>query len=250
MKETTAARWGLSGSTLKLLGCLFMLLDHIGHHLFPTVSWLRIVGRLAMPIFAYFIAEGCRYTRNKAKHFLLIFLSGMIFYVGAGWIGGEWYYNIFLTFSVSIVYIYLWQYLLCCITSREEGQGRRAALYLPLFLVALAAAYVLFFYMPLEYGFYTMLLPVVLSMTHLRPYVKAERLCRLDHPYVRLLLTGILLVLVSFSLDNPIQYFCLLALPLLFLYNGKPGVRRLEYVFYVFYPAHVGLILLVKLLFF
>ena len=60
-----------SSSTLKLLACLFMLIDHAGLLLFPRYKIFRIIGRLAFPIFAYLIAEGCRYTRNKLKHFLL-----------------------------------------------------------------------------------------------------------------------------------------------------------------------------------
>ena len=31
-----------------------------------------------MPIFAFMIAEGCKYTKNKLKHFLMIFILGVI----------------------------------------------------------------------------------------------------------------------------------------------------------------------------
>ena len=44
------------------------------------------------------------------------------------------------------------------------------------------------------------------------------------------------------------QPFSLLALPLLALYNGKRGKWRLKYFFYVFYPAHLGLIYLIGVL--
>ena len=39
-----------------------------------------------------------------------------------------------------------------------------------------------------------------------------------------------------------IQLFALLTIPLLWLYNGKPGSRRLKYFFYIFYPVHLLLI--------
>ena len=64
----------LTGNALKLLAALFMTIDHIGVVLFPRVLILRIIGRLALPIFAYMIAEGCKYTRNKKKYFGMIFI--------------------------------------------------------------------------------------------------------------------------------------------------------------------------------
>ena len=57
----------LTGNALKILAALFMTIDHIGVMLFPRVLVLRIIGRLALPIFAFMIAEGCKYTRNKKK---------------------------------------------------------------------------------------------------------------------------------------------------------------------------------------
>ena len=61
----------LSGSTIKIIACILMAIDHIGYHLYPEITILRIIGRLSMPLFAFFIAEGCYYTKNKLKHFLL-----------------------------------------------------------------------------------------------------------------------------------------------------------------------------------
>ncbi len=46
----------LSGNALKIIACVSMLVDHIGMILFPDVVALRIVGRLAMPLFALFYA--------------------------------------------------------------------------------------------------------------------------------------------------------------------------------------------------
>ena len=55
-----------------------MAFDHIGVALFPKVAILRYIGRLAFPIFAFMIAEGAKYTRNKVKYFLMIFIIGVI----------------------------------------------------------------------------------------------------------------------------------------------------------------------------
>ncbi|MBQ8005101.1 MAG: hypothetical protein IJ303_02170, partial [Clostridia bacterium] len=55
-----------------------MLADHIGMIFFPNIQIFRIIGRLAFPIFAFMIAEGCRYTKNKARYFFTVFVLGII----------------------------------------------------------------------------------------------------------------------------------------------------------------------------
>ena len=49
----------MNGNVIKAVACLSMLLDHIGYLLFPQAEWLRWCGRLALPLFAYLVAEGC-----------------------------------------------------------------------------------------------------------------------------------------------------------------------------------------------
>ena len=104
-------RWVfLSAFELKILACLFMLIDHVGVVLLVQYEWMRIVGRLSYPLFAFFIAEGCRYTKNKRRRFLSVFVLGVIceivFVVSQGMYIG----TILLTFSISILLIYLLQY--------------------------------------------------------------------------------------------------------------------------------------------
>ena len=47
--------WELTQNELKLIAAAAMLLDHIGAQLLPGVLWLRIVGRLAFPVFSFCI---------------------------------------------------------------------------------------------------------------------------------------------------------------------------------------------------
>ena len=68
----------LSGNTLKILACIAMVIDHVGVLFFPSNMLYRKIGRLALPLFAFLLAEGCKYTRNKKKHFfLLAFFAGV-----------------------------------------------------------------------------------------------------------------------------------------------------------------------------
>ena len=66
----------LNGNAIKLFACLCMLLDHIG--VLWEIDAIRFIGRLAMPLFAFFVAEGCKHTKDKTKHFALIFSLGVL----------------------------------------------------------------------------------------------------------------------------------------------------------------------------
>ena len=47
----------LTKNQLKILAMVCMTIDHIGAMLFPQAVWLRVIGRLAFPLFSYCIAE-------------------------------------------------------------------------------------------------------------------------------------------------------------------------------------------------
>ncbi|MBO5782826.1 MAG: conjugal transfer protein TraX, partial [Clostridia bacterium] len=51
----------LSGNSIKILAALAMVIDHVGLLFFPFDPVFRMIGRLAFPLFAYMIAEGCKY---------------------------------------------------------------------------------------------------------------------------------------------------------------------------------------------
>ena len=238
-----------SGSTLKIIACVLMLIDHVGEHLFHGVPIFKIIGRLALPIFAFFIAEGCRYTKNKLKYFLLIFGSGILFLVGTYAFSGRWFFNVFLNFSVAIPYVYLMQ---CFrgIVLRSKRKALSASLLSLAYLSSLFPAYVLFRVLPIEYGFFTFLIPVSISLFDLDRHVSSPFVKYADNIFTRVLVTGVCLLLLSLTSVSRIQIFSLLALPLLLLYNGKVGTKKLKYFFYIFYPAHVAVIYAVKILFF
>ena len=65
-------------SLIRLLACLFMLIDHAGKMLFPRVPEMRLIGRLAFPLFAYGIAVGAVYTRDPLKYLKRIVLLALI----------------------------------------------------------------------------------------------------------------------------------------------------------------------------
>ena len=55
-----------------------MTIDHIGVILYPEFIFLRIIGRLAFPIFGYLIAIGLRSTKKPKKYFITLLIFGLI----------------------------------------------------------------------------------------------------------------------------------------------------------------------------
>ena len=65
---------GLNGNQLKIIAMIAMTIDHLVDVIFPNypTDWwiigLHIIGRMAAPIFWFFIAEGYFYTRDWKKY--------------------------------------------------------------------------------------------------------------------------------------------------------------------------------------
>ncbi len=235
-------RFGIfSGSTLKIIACIFMLIDHIGLTFFSDLEIFRLLGRIAFPIFAFFIAEGSRYSRHKARRFLSIFAIGILFFVFYFIYDNALYGNIFLTFSVSILLdslLKLFKKML--FTNGKTLQGILCAV---LFALALMLTYSLYQLIAFEYRFFGMLLPVLINITDFKDIKVGESIKRFDSHSVRILLLIIGSVLMSIDGNlGVIQYYCLLAVPFLALYNGQVGCKKLKYAFYIFYPAHLVVI--------
>ncbi|NLX83906.1 MAG: hypothetical protein GXZ04_08885 [Clostridiales bacterium] len=65
-------------SFLKLVAILTMLVDHTGVVFFPGVLWLRIIGRIAFPLFCWGIVLGVERTKNWRLYGLRLFLMAIV----------------------------------------------------------------------------------------------------------------------------------------------------------------------------
>lgn len=226
----------LSGNALKILAAIFMTLDHVGLMFFPYETAFRIVGRLAMPIFAFMISEGARYTKNRLKYLGLIaalaFVCQAVYFFAMGSLN----MSILVTFTLSIIMIYALDGV-----KREMARDKISPLGLTvsalLFLGSVAFSYVFCTLFDVDYGFFGALLPLFASLTDMRR-CKGLLPNALDSRYIRILLLGIGLLLLSISIGG-IQFYSLLALPILCLYSGERGRLKMKYFFYLFYPLHL-----------
>lgn len=234
--------WGLSASTLKIIACILMVIDHIGVILLPEVEILRVIGRLSYPIFAYFIAEGCRYTRNKTKRFLLVFGLAMICEIATLVVMGEPEGGILVNFCFAILLIYEVQAIKCAMAQKQPG---KAFGLFALFLLSMAVVYgFVEFVLYVDYGFWGVLIPVWASIPDYKEGKTPAIFEKISNRWVKFAFFsgGLLLLCSSRGLFENIQSFSLLALPLIALYNGRPGRKGYKYGFYIFYPAHLVLL--------
>ena len=233
---------GLSASTLKIIGCIFMVIDHIGVILLPHLLILRIIGRLSYPFFAYFIAEGCRYTRNKCKRFLLVLglavLCEGVYFILMGEPDG----GILVNFCLSILLVYQVQAFKKALAHKEVI---KAGLLLLLFCASVAGVYVFVEnVLYVDYGFWGVLIPVWAALPDYKEGEAPACFKALSNRPVKLLFftVGLLCLCISRGLLENIQSYSLLSLPILALYNGRPGRKSFKYGFYLFYPAHLAVL--------
>ena len=245
----------LNGATLKLIACVLMLIDHFGFIYLNSATDVyyvfRGLGRIAFPIFAFFIAEGCKYTKNKFRHFAFLFSAGVICEVFIVLFTHQFIGNIFLTFSISIALIYLVEKVKNSIFERQTFDAILGLIAFVSAVVALKFAFEFSILSPillrpqkftLDYGFYGVLAPVAVSLFDFKRTPSAPPILKkLDCLPIKLLALSLALLPLALS-QNPnfiaIQFLQYVAIPILLLYNGKKGFN-IKYFFYLFYPLHM-----------
>ena len=236
----------MNSNKIKIIACLSMLIDHMGLLLFPSLEWMRWCGRLAMPLFAFFIAEGTRHTSDRKRYFLRTFLLGaacqLIYFAEEISSGGvrSVYLNILFTFSFSMLICFAYIDLEKAIANRDKIRIFEKS---AVFVIALVLIYVFEIFCTyskeltgvsvyFDYGFAGAVLPLFALLGKSRK--KQTFFYSL----------GVILFALSLCSAMPYVWFALLDIPILLLYNGKRGSGAFKYAFYVFYPLHLAILYL------
>ncbi len=217
----------LDGTSLKLIAMISMVFDHVGDMFFPGALWMRMIGRLAMPLFSFCIAEGYAHTKNKQRYLLRMGVFALVSEIpfdlafeGRVSLGHQ---NIMLSFFLAI--------LALMVFDRIRGEGKEHAAGKTLLgILCVCAVAVLALLLRADYTLFAVLAVFLF-------YVLRNR-----HPLLR---CG---VGVGFlALTRTVGYYRATGLSLipLLLYNGKRG-RGLKWLFYAFYPGHLLLLYLLK----
>ena len=195
---------------LKVLACILMFIDHLGAIIFINNDYLRIIGRLSFPIFAFMIVEGYFHSKDIKKYFIRLGLFAIIPQIPYTIAFGPGTLNIFFTLFIGLLAIFL-----------EEKIPNKFLKYLAVILLVILAEVI-----EVDYGFYGVLLIYIFKT--FRNNFKALF-------FSFLLLNLSVLNLYSF------QYYSIFSLIFIRLYNGQLGLRNLwvKYGFYLFYPLHI-----------
>lgn len=207
---------------LKLIALITMVIDHVGILFFPDQEWMRAIGRLTMPIFGYAIARGFFYTRDSTGY--LIRLSILA-------VASQLPFTLLFGRGQEIE---IWDWSFWFPLLNMVVPWTLAILLLRFPLIAIAPIVVVLLYVPMDYTSLVILLPIALY--HL--WFKQKR------PLWALVSSLAILSAIAL-LSFPLQWWALLALPLIYFlepYDGK--IRLNRWLFYAFYPVHMLLLLI------
>ena len=222
-------RFGISGSTLKIIAIVTMLIDHTAatfvsaltrqpyivsspetlSFLRQLYSLMRDIGRIAFPIFCFLLVEGFLHTRNVRKYAQRLFLFALISEIPFDFaLKPSWFYpdkqNVYFTLLMGL--LVLWGIQAC---------GGMIWIQIPIMASGMLAAA----FLQTDYGYRGVFLIEVLYI------LRFSRLYQC--------LGGA--AAISWELPAPAAF-----LPVYF-YNGERGIS-LKYFFYWFYPVHLVLL--------
>ena len=216
----------LDGTTLKIIAMISMIIDHVGDNFFPEQTWMRIVGRIAFPIFAFCVAEGFSHTHDRRKYLLRMGIFACISeipfdLVTSGKILEFTHQNIMITFFWAILGLMCFE--------KINGRKTKTARFCGIAVLMIFAVSSLL--LGMDYN----ILAVGLICIY---YFLRDKAPVWNH--VAAMVYHVLLRNVG------VYLYGLLGFLPLFLYNGKRG-RGLKWLFYIFYPAHLLVIWLLKM---
>lgn len=248
----TEVKRGISGSTLKLIALMTMLIDHVGavvvfrmiidnntrngmvgmiayDNLYITYQVLRSIGRIAFPIFCFLLVEGFQKTRNKAKYMLRLgafaLISEIPFDLALSSKVLEFaYQNVFFTLLIGMITILAMDTVenkMRNIASERAVGFMTAVKYLAELAIFAAGAFVAEL-LRTDYGAKGVMCIVVL---YLFRWNKAMQIVAGACAFLWEWIASFAFIPIAF-------------------YNGKRGLN-LKYVFYLFYPLHLLILYLI-----
>lgn len=219
---------GLTQEGLKLIACVTMLVDHIGAVLVPAMG-LRIVGRLAFPIYCFLLAEGMARTRDVRKYGIRLAIGAVLSEVPFDLLlfgGLTWAHQ-------SVMVTLLLGYLMTLWIRKADG-----AKLVPVIVCAVAAEL-----LGTDYGAMGVAMIALFVLTR-------ERADKLPLQIVGLAMICWMIGGAGWQIGTvfvPVQIFGVLAMVPIWLYKGGKATvsRAVQWAFYLFYPVHLALLLII-----
>lgn len=243
--QTTAAgpRKGISGSTVKMVAVIAMLIDHIGAGVlgrYLVQSWstggaaavgvedplyiaytvMRLIGRLGFPIFCFLLVEGFGHTRSVPKYALRLLAFCIISEIPfdllfSGKVLEFGYQNVFFTLLIGLLVMWGFRYL-------EETENLNGVVKVLGYILLLGGGAALAQFLRTDYGATGVVCILVLYIFRKKKAFQILAGC----------------IAFAWELTAPLAF-----IPV-GLYNGTRG-WNMKYFFYIFYPAHLLILWLI-----
>ena len=227
----TATTW------LKVIALVFMFIDHAGKMIFPQFGEMRILGRIAFPIYAWCMIVGFHYTRSVPKYLLRILITGLV---------SQPLYMIALNHTWRQPNIFLTLFLGLCALWGIREKKYLSQIWAPVAAMALAI------FLGADYGWRGVLLFIMLyAVQESRPGIAAVMVAYFlfwgSSYSITKSLFGIPINMDALPtvLSQPLSAFlrmetyALLALPLI-LIPFKKDLKFRRWIGYALYPAHLA----------
>jgi len=225
----------MSTFAIKIVALATMILDHTGFVF--DIGQLRYIGRIAFPLYAFLIGEGCVRTSNIRRYLsrLLVFafISEIPFdllrFAGQGKYMND--FSNIVDFSAQNVFFTLFfgALAIAVYLKAKERVGEFFALPVGM-LSTVICAYAAQFIRS-DYGFIGV---VIIAF----PAIAAE-FCTAQRSKIFVKITAVALCLVYiYGFSPPFMWASFISLIFMLSYNGKKG-KPLRWVFYLAYPAHM-----------
>mgnify|MGYP002711934247 FL=1 len=233
----------LTGAHLKYIAMFFMLLSHLaqtgfiyglGNKYYVLADIFVFLGRISMPIFCFFTVQAVIYTKDFRKYMLRMFIFSLISEIpfDLALYSTPFYWdsqNVIFTLLLGAITIYGIDYL------RKSNYNGVIKVLSSLLIIILSRNLSLI--MRTDYNVNGIVAIVLLYLAKDNKLLTALALLIAFYFEFRV-----------FGYAIPISYgFVYLSIPLIMLYNGQKGKQN-KWAFYIFYPAHLLLIYLLKLL--
>jgi len=235
----------MSVFVLKIIAATAMLIDHFGAViLLPSLDepWLneeiymmtRNIGRIAFPVYAYLIAQGCVHTKNIGKYLFRLGLLAILsepFFDMAFWGNIDFlnntniFYTLFLGASAIAIHQKARQ-----IFANIFGDLIGVLAVLPIALIA--------WWLNADYAHFGV--GIIFLLYIMRPESRKGRTIAM-----LIGMTALYFGSLNFML------FSYVAAALVALYNGKLGLNNatIKWGFYFFYPAHIAALIVIRAIF-
>lgn len=239
----------LNRNALKHIAIIAMLIDHVAWAFVPFYSVIgqvmHFIGRFTAPIMCFFVAEGYFHTRNVRKYLLRLGIFAVISWLPFAWFeqGEKMFVNGNFLFCQSVIFTLFLGLLALYIWNSCENHSEKLIAVFALCFISLIG----------DWAIFGVLWILFFGIHH--GNIKAQ----LRSYYLLAFLSVASIIANRFngliSGDVPVHTLFwqlgLFAAPLLLLvYNGERGSGKAlhKWFFYIFYPAHLVILCIVKYL--